>query len=464
MKITITNLGVFKFAEYELADLTIICGKNNCGKTYATYALYGFFDFFQLGYRLKVKESDIKELINKGSLLMPLDTSIDKFNQYLLEACQEFKRYLPKIFAAQPNSFKDSDIKIQVSQADICILSHYEKQYKTNKKDYLLQIVKEENDNNLKISLVSDDPSYLNNVSFVDSLRNIIGDVVKKILFSNLFPECYIASTERTGAVTFKEELNFERNSILKEVVSQEKFDIKSIFDKMYDIAYPLPVRRNIDFVRNLYSISKDESELSKNYPEIIKRFNEITGGSYKVQKEGLFYIPKSSKSKLSINESASSVRSLLDIYFYLNCIARPGHLLMIDEPEMNLHPESQRNFARVIARLVNAGIKVYVTTHSDYFIKELNTLLMLNSKFDKSEKIASIMSEYNYSKEELLRYEQVKLFIAKKSSILIEGNARRTLCHTLVKANVSESGMIADSFDDTIKEMNTLQQSLFFV
>ena len=29
MKITIENIGVFKYAEYELADLTIICGKNN---------------------------------------------------------------------------------------------------------------------------------------------------------------------------------------------------------------------------------------------------------------------------------------------------------------------------------------------------------------------------------------------------------------------------------------------------
>ena len=47
MKVIIENIGVFKYAEYELADLTIICGKNNTGKTYATYALYGFIDFFR---------------------------------------------------------------------------------------------------------------------------------------------------------------------------------------------------------------------------------------------------------------------------------------------------------------------------------------------------------------------------------------------------------------------------------
>ena len=46
MKISVENLGVLQQAEFELGDLTIICGSNNTGKTYATYALYGFlFDW-----------------------------------------------------------------------------------------------------------------------------------------------------------------------------------------------------------------------------------------------------------------------------------------------------------------------------------------------------------------------------------------------------------------------------------
>lgn len=53
MKIIIENLGVFRWAEYELSDLTIICGKNNTGKTYATYALFGFLDFFDMDFILK---------------------------------------------------------------------------------------------------------------------------------------------------------------------------------------------------------------------------------------------------------------------------------------------------------------------------------------------------------------------------------------------------------------------------
>ena len=42
MKVTVKDLGILKQAEFEVGDLTVICGANNTGKTYATYALYGF--------------------------------------------------------------------------------------------------------------------------------------------------------------------------------------------------------------------------------------------------------------------------------------------------------------------------------------------------------------------------------------------------------------------------------------
>ena len=42
MKINVKNLGVLRQAEFELGDMTLICGGNNTGKTYVTYALFGF--------------------------------------------------------------------------------------------------------------------------------------------------------------------------------------------------------------------------------------------------------------------------------------------------------------------------------------------------------------------------------------------------------------------------------------
>ena len=55
---------------------------------------------------------------------------------------------------------------------------------------------------------------------------------------------------------------------------------------------------------------------------------------------------------------------------------------MIIDEPESHLHPYCQILMARLIAACINAGIKVFVTTHSDYFVKEINNLIMLSNDF----------------------------------------------------------------------------------
>ena len=83
---------------------------------------------------------------------------------------------------------------------------------------------------------------------------------------------------------------------------------------------------------------------------------------------------------RLKINEGSSSVRSLVDLFIYLKHVAKKGDLLMIDEPELNLHPDNQRKLMQLFAQLNNVGIKIYVTTHSDYFVKELNNIILMQS------------------------------------------------------------------------------------
>lgn len=144
--------------------------------------------------------------------------------------------------------------------------------------------------------------------------------------------------------------------------------------------SYPSPVEDNVDFTRQLEDIAKNKSFIAKEHPEILEDFADIVGGEYVItQNDLLYYVPKDTRLKLTMVEGSSTVRSLLGLSFYLNCIAQKGDLLMIDEPELSLHPENQRHIARLFARLANIGVKVFITTHSDYIVKELNTLIMLN-------------------------------------------------------------------------------------
>jgi ABC-type multidrug transport system ATPase subunit len=174
-----------------------------------------------------------------------------------------------------------------------------------------------------------------------------------------------------------------------------------------------------------------------------------------------LYYLPqgKSKQLRLSMVESSSAVRSLLDLGFYLRHEAQIGDLLMVDEPELNLHPENQRRVARLFARLVNLGIKVFITTHSDYIIKELNTLMMLNH--DKPY-LRQIAKEEGYRQAELISAQQIKVYIAEETSRTGEGKPESTKYHTLTPADIDpEMGIEARSFDTTIETMNRIQEAI---
>ena len=124
------------------------------------------------------------------------------------------------------------------------------------------------------------------------------------------------------------------------------------------------------------------------------------------------------------MDQSSSAVRSLLDIGFYLRCVAKEGDLLMVDEPELNLHPQNQRRIARLFARLVNLGVKVFITTHSDYIVKELNTLIML--KHDKPH-LKRIAEENGYQDNELIKADRVKVYVAETALMPLEEGAAKT-------------------------------------
>ncbi|MGB8687422.1 MAG: AAA family ATPase [Microcoleus sp.] len=220
------------------------------------------------------------------------------------------------------------------------------------------------------------------------------------------------------------------------------------------------PIKTNVDFTRQLESIVKTTSFIAENHPDILADFADIIGGEYTVTRnDQLYYVPKGKRIKLSMDQSSSAVRSLLDIGFYLKHEAQIGDLLMVYEPELNLHPENQRRVARLFARLVNIGIKVFITTHSDYIIKELNTLIMLNHDQPHLKRIAE---EEGYRKEELISSEKIKVYIAEEASILLEGKTRKTKCQTLTPADIDpEMGIEARSFDATIETMNRIQEAI---
>ena len=210
-----------------------------------------------------------------------------------------------------------------------------------------------------------------------------------------------------------------------------------------------------------LQDVAKSKSFIAKEHPEVLDDFTDIVGGTYAItQNDLLYYIPKGTRLRLPMDQSSSSVRSFLDLNFYLHCTAEKGDLLMVDEPELSLHPENQRRIARLFARLANLGIKVFVTTHSDYIIKELNTLIMLNHDKPHLKRVAE---ENGYQETELIDADQVKAYVAEKALMpLEEGQKKRRREHTFVETDIDpEFGIEVGSFDKAIDAMNKIQRDI---
>ena len=447
LKIELKNLGVLKHAEFSLGDLTLICGKNNTGKTYIAYALYGFLKSWRNHIRFPVSDSQIQRLLTEGGIKIDLGEHVEKADRVLKTACKRYTNQLDTVFAASEGRFRNSEFHIRTEPPDVLRKKHEGKA--EIEKTPIFTYLKKMRSGELIVTLAAERERQINSLFAKETISSIIGNTV----FFDSFPAPFISSTERTGAAIFRGELDFAARNRPSERMGRT--------GQRYP-RYPLPVDANVDFVRELEYVARRQSFIAKEHPEVLTDFADIIGGKYTITQGGrLYYTPKGTQDRLTMVESSSAVRSLVDIGFYLSHVARKDGLLMVDEPELNLHPENQRRIARLFARLVNLGVKVFITTHSDYIVKELNTLIMLDHNKTHIKKIAI---EHGYDrKAESINVNKVKVYTAKETLIPLQaGQKRRRRGHTLVEADIHpELGIEAPSFDDTINKMNRIQRDI---
>lgn len=88
-------------------------------------------------------------------------------------------------------------------------------------------------------------------------------------------------------------------------------------------------------------------------------------------------YAPGNAMTELRLSQSSSMVSELAPLVLFLRSGVKPGDMLIIEEPEAHLHPGAQADMAVVLARLVRAGVKVIITTHSDWLLEEIGNLTL---------------------------------------------------------------------------------------
>ena len=105
---------------------------------------------------------------------------------------------------------------------------------------------------------------------------------------------------------------------------------------------------------------------------------------------------------------------------------------------------EKEPPLARLLARLVQAGLKVLLTTHSDYLIKELNNLIMLSRSFRNKSKV---VRKLKYSRDDCIAPERIRAYVATDGGI--------------ARCEIDKFGIDMPNFDQTINEINDVANEL---
>ena len=111
----------------------------------------------------------------------------------------------------------------------------------------------------------------------------------------------------------------------------------------------------------------------------------------------------------IDIQGTSSKVKGLVGLVLYLQYKARPNNLIVIDEPEQNLHPNQQVALAEFIVILVNSGLNVSITTHSPYIIEHLQNLIQAYDLKDKSDVIDKLKLK---NEDALITKEKVGVYL----------------------------------------------------
>ena len=353
MKLIINNIGKLKNAEIVIDGITVITGENDTGKSTVGKVLWSVFNGFY--------EIDEKVYNEKVSELTKIVDKLMKENSYNKIADNFKDRMEAKIaieFLKNNKNYSEDEIKI--------IINNYKKDLKIENISNFVQEINE----TLKISD-----------------KEIIKVIVSRIMnkeFNNQINAIFSKEKMNIGEITLKTK---DKEIDLK-IENNEISDIQNYFlinkETMY-IDNPF-VLDSYDFedknhqthlATNVFSENENsvisEIKVKKKLNNIYKKLNSVLSGEILENKNSKFVYRKNGKD-IDLKNLSTGLKTFAIIKMLLqNGTLEENRTIILDEPEIHLHPEWQLKFAELIVLLQKElGMHVLLTTHSPYFVSAI--------------------------------------------------------------------------------------------
>jgi predicted ATPase len=128
---------------------------------------------------------------------------------------------------------------------------------------------------------------------------------------------------------------------------------------------------------------------------DIKEKVTKLMGGEFKKDEMGRYYFDKQGQ-RIELVNTATGIKyfglfQILSQNSYLN----ENIALILDEPEVHLHPKWQLEMAKIIVELVKNGVKIVVNSHSPYMIEALE-LYSSKQKINNNFYLAEKKDEYS--------------------------------------------------------------------
>jgi len=453
MKINIKELGAIKEGTIDLSKkLNVFCGPNGTGKTYMAYVIYGLL---KSQMHIGTDQALAKELIEKRKTNYKIN--FDALNKYRKSILENFKDDFDSLFGIGEDLakqyFENTEITFKETNAEFR-QQIIECEFNTIISFRKIDIVVSKTKNNEFLILEIDDKAISN--KDIDSLNFLLFSSILSLLATHPISSTYILPVERNSIFTFSKELSISKQEAVDHFHAMTGKNKIDRFDLLFKktTRYPLPIKDGLMIADDLAEIKKTTSKFFDFATEIE---NDLLHGKVQISSDGeLQFKPnKAPKRVLPIHMTASIIKSLSSLVIYLKHIAKKNDLIIIDEPEINLHPDNQIILTKLFARLINKGFRLLISTHSDYVVRELNNLIMLSS--NKAE-IETLKKEFGYVLDEYILKEDIAVHYF-NYPLKQRGN-KQVLVENLI---IDDSGFEIPSVDITIDQQNKIAEELFY-
>jgi len=416
-KYKIKGLGSIKEAEIDIAPFTLIAGKNNSGKSFTTKSLYCILEALNDDYVLNILFKLYNEIrINFFNFLDNLKNPAKMDTEFIEYFRTNFLEMLQKIML-ETRSHNEDVLPIFVDDLknSIDIIEEYISKRKSLKKFKNLVAVLQEIKNIAKeILKITENPTKIIIRSIDKNLninfkKNFEITSFSSILNMDSKKRRLLLDIENIGKIEIDSnleqlEFSFFRDGVkkiqqLSNVIYIDSpvytklmklLSRKTLFDLLDDDKflkdYPLYIDKLYTFLEKKYIDKPEFFDLSKKIQKIINGKLEIDNN------KNINFIYQNKNIPISLTAMGVTNIGIIDMLIRNNSINK-GSFLIIDEPEVHLHPEWQVEFVNILYDIAKAGANVIITSHSIDIVKAVELL----SKND-SENIA--INKMPYTKE----------------------------------------------------------------